>query len=265
MKRRRERPGWAEMAGLAIGAVGAVVAILAFLVPLLTDSGPASGEPTPARLEVDSFSARDFNQGPHPNAHLEVILHNRGGTRAVIDGATIEVEDVYALERCASQNDLPLSDTYGLVLSHRPARRNLLLHDQVGADAVDRFALSLSTRLSNDSPGTYFLFRLHLKLKNDGPISPLVVGTALIALPTVPDQGEYFWTPTTVELLSSFQTEGRTVREFWGESMPCWRKNTKILRAAFSRASVRSGKLAAISGELITPSFSKLENRSDQS
>ena len=217
MKVRRKRPTWVELAGLAIGAAGVAIALVAFVVPLLTTTNDsASGDAEPARLVVDNFAARDFDQGPHPNAHLEVILHNRGGVRAVVDGARVNVEEVYALERCASQNDLPLSETYGLVLSHQPETRNLLLHDQVGPDEADRFAIALSTRLSRTSPGTYFLFRLHLDLKNDGSVSPLVVGTALIALPTVPDQGEYFWTPTTVELLSSFQTEGRTARGILG-------------------------------------------------
>jgi hypothetical protein len=248
---------------LAVGVGGLVLAIVAFVVPLFTKSGaPASRDATPARLSVVNFSARDFLQGPHPNAHLEVILHNRGGTRAVIDGAIVKVVDVYAVKRCASQDDIPLSETYGLVLSHDAAassRYVVPMHDQVGPDGVDRFAISVSTPLGSRDPATYYLFRLGLELRNDGPRSPLSVGTALIALPTVPDQGEYFWTPTTVGLLRDFQTEGETVREFWGQSMPCWKRNTEVLKNAFKEPAVQSAKLDAISRELISPSFAKLE------
>jgi hypothetical protein len=222
----------------------------------------ASGGKDAAHLVVDGFTARDFTQGPHPNAHLEVLLYNVGGTLAVVDGATVRVKGVFALRRCASQDDIPLSDTYGLVLPHQASAsevHELPLHDQVGPDGVDRFAISVSTGLSQQSPATYFLFRLELALRNDGPESPLPVGTALIALPTVPDEGEYYWTPTTIELLRTFQTEGQTVSEFWGESMPCWRRNTKILRRAFSVPAIRSAKLDAISRELVGPSFAKLE------
>jgi hypothetical protein len=232
------------------------------VVPLFTESeDPVSGENEPARLSVSSFRARDFNMGPHPNAHLEVILHNRGGTRAVVDEAIVKVDRVFAVKRCASQDDIPLSETYGLVLPHHAQSTSHVvpLHDQVGPDEIDRFALSVSTHLSNRDPATYYLFRLSLELGNDSPRSPLPIGNALIALPIVPDQGEYFWTPTTVGLLRNFQTEGQTVREFWGQSMPCWRRNTKVLKKAFKAPAVQSAKLAAISRELIFPSFAKLE------
>lgn len=261
MRRRKAKPSWIEVAGLVIGVAGVAVAIVAFVVPLATNrQDSASGEADPAHLVVDSFLARDFDQGPHPHSHLEILIHNTGGTLAVLDAAVVRIERVFRVDRCASQNDIPLSDTYGLVLPHKASStvRELPIHDQVPPDGVDRFAVSLSTPLSVRSPSTYFLFRLHVELKNDGPETPLPVGTALISLPVVPDQGEYYWTPTTVELLSSFFTEGRSVAELWGESMPCWRRNTKVLRRAFSREAVRSAKLDAISRELITPSFSKL-------
>jgi hypothetical protein len=262
MKWKWKRPTWIEAAGLAVGIAGVGVAIVAVVIPLVTDGGnSASGKRDPAHLLVDSFTARDFMQGPHPNAHLEVLLHNTGGTLAVIDDAAIRVKRVFALRRCASQDDIPLSDTYGLVLPHRasPARHELQLHDQVSPDGVDRFAISVSTSLSARDPATYFLFRLEVDLRNDGPESPFPVGTALIALPTVPDQGEYYWTPKTVELLRGFQTEGRTAAEFWGESMPCWRRNTEVLRRALGVPAVRSANLDEISRELIAPSFAKLE------
>lgn len=262
MKRQKGKPTWIEIAGLAIGVAGVVVAIVAFVIPLASEGGSstASGGADPARLVVDSFLARDFNQGPHPHAHLEVLIHNTGGTLAVLDAAVVRVERVFRVQRCASQNDIPLSDTYGVVLPHRgsSAAREFPIHDQVPPDGVDRFAVSLSTPLSSQSPTTYFLFRLDLALKNDGPESPLRVGTAMLALPTVPDQGEYYWTPTTVELLKSFQTEGQSMTKFWAEAMPCWRRNTKVLRRALSAETVRSAKLDAISRELITPNFSKL-------
>jgi hypothetical protein len=210
---------------------------------------------------VDSLVVWDYGKGPHPKPHLEVILHNVGGTRAVVDAASVVVKEVSPLDRCASQDDIPLSDVYGAVLPHRASSKPVVvpLHDQLGPDGVDRFKILLSTPLARLDPATYFVFRIEVNLINDSPEGSLPIGAALVSLPEIPDQGEYFWDHQTVGLLRGFETEGLIARELWAEAMPCWRRNTKILRRALDPPGVRSPEVASIANELVTPSFSKLE------
>jgi hypothetical protein len=256
----RRAPTWVEVAAL-------LLAVAAILVPMLAISGKNSSSPTPAshsrpaKLKVDSLVVWDYGKGPHPKPHLEVILHNIGGTRAVVDGASVVVKAVSPVQRCASQDDLPLSDVYGAILPHHASPRPIVvpLHDQVGPDGVDRFEILLSTPLSKPNPATYFLFRVELKLLNDSPEASLPAGTALVSLPEVPDQGEYFWNHQTIGLLKGFETEGLTARGLWAGAMPCWQGNTKILRQALNPPAVRSPEVASIANELVTPSFTKLE------
>jgi hypothetical protein len=256
----RRVPTWVEVAALLLAAA-------AVAVPLVAISGNGSSSAVvpkpvrPAKLKVDSVVVSDYGKGLHPKPHLEVILHNLGGTRAVIDAASIVVTEVAAVKRCASQDDIPLSAVYGAVLPHHPSSRPVVvpLHDQVGPDGVDRFKILLSTPLGKPDPATYYLFHIKLTLLNDSPEAALPVASALVSLPEIPDQGEYFWNHQTIGLLKGFEAGGRPASELWAEAMPCWRHNTKILRRALAPPGVRSPEVASIADELVTPSFAELK------
>lgn len=268
----RRTPTWIEVAGL-------LLALAAIVVPLAVATGGSSsgtaasattpgGERTgqggtdrpPAELKVDSFTAGD-GHGEHPHPTLEAVVHNFGGTRAVIDGARVDIEAVYELGRCAPQGDIPLSETYGVVLPHEVPTEPLTvpLHDQVAPDGVDRLAIELSTQLSAAEPGTQFLYRLDVSLDNDGPDSPLPLGTAWVSVPRAPTGGEYFWTPEVIPVLKEYIVSGTTAAKVWGHSMACWRRNTAILRRTLRLRGVRSPLLQYASGPLVEPSLAKLE------
>lgn len=252
----RKRPNWLEVAGLLIGIATAGAAIFA-----LTQGSDAHDRGA-ARLVLDDLIVRDVRSGPGPHPGFEVIVHNRGNRAAVIDRADLVVRHVYALQRCASQDDLPLSETYGLVLpagARAGDRVSTHLHDQAGADEADRFKISLSVDVPSDERGTYFLFEVGLSLHDDARRSSLPVGAALVSLPFVPNEGEYYWSKQTASLLRNFETGEVTTRELFGASMPCWRSNTMVLRKALASTATRSKRLDAIARSLVTPSFSKLE------
>lgn len=217
-----------------------------------------------ANLAVVALNVRDVERGPDkPKAQLEVILHNTGRRRVVIDRATLEVRNVYELRRCASQDDLPLSNTYGVVVpadSKAGAVFEAPLHQEVGADEADRFALSLSTRPVAGERGSLYLFELGVSLHNDGSHPDLPVGTALIALPEIPISGEYYWAGGTAELIRGLATTSPGyLRELRSFSMPCWQSNTAALRRAFRASASRSALLAQVAKELVTPRPSVLE------
>jgi hypothetical protein len=263
-------PTWVEVAGL-------LLAIAAIVVPLVVATGgstststggtkPGAGaakkpKPEPeAKLEVDSFTAGDGTVSD-PRPRLEAILHNVGHRRAVVDGAAVSIEAVHPLERCAPQGDIPLSETYGLVLPHRADPADALtlpLHDQVAPDGADRLAIALSTRLSKAEPGTDFLYRLKVALRDDGPESSLPLGTAWVSLPSAPTPGVYYWTPASVPILKEFVVDGDSAAQVWGFAMRCWRRNTAILRSTLSAGGVRSPLLAEAE-KAIEPSLAKLE------
>jgi hypothetical protein len=135
----------------------------------------------------------------------------------------------------------------------------LPLHQELGPDEADRFAIALSTKPLPTEPGSVYLFELTLSLRNDGPNSDLAAGRALIALPELPTVGEYYWGTGTAEMLRTWsKSEHFSARQMWGESMPCWRTNTHVLRRALSVEAVRSSNLNQIAAELATPSFAAI-------
>jgi hypothetical protein len=246
------RPNWVDKAGVAIAAVGVLVAIVA----LTDDSGSHAGGP--GKLTVVDKAVLDSTRNFHPHPRLELTVHNTGGKLIVVDRASFRIKRVYALPRCASQDDIPLSNTYGvgLPIDARPGERiEAPLHQQVGADEADRFAVGLSAKLPRDQPtSTVYLFALDVSLRTDGPEGELPLGAMLISLPVIPYPGEYYWAADTPEiignLLAASPDYARQLKQF---SMPCWRRNTAILRRALDKPYLRSPHLNALSAELVTP------------
>jgi hypothetical protein len=249
-----------EAAGLVIGVASVAVAIVA----LGGGSGSDSDGGARSNLAVVALNVRDVERGPNqPKAELEVILHNTGGRRVVIDRVALEVRNVYELRRCASQDDLPLSNTYGVVVPADAKTGEVLeapLHQEVGADEADRFAIALSTRPVAGERGSLYLFELGVSLHSDGSHPSLPVGTALIALPQVPISGEYYWGKETAALIRGLAaTSPGYVRELRSFSMPCWQGNTVAMRRAFRVSASRSALLDGVAEELVAPRPSVLE------
>jgi hypothetical protein len=255
------RPSWVDKLGLLVAAASVVVAIFA-----LGNGSGSSGNPTgssrktAARLNVVDVNLRDVAKGVRRYARLDVTLHNTGGQLAVVDGVRFEIERVYALPRCASQDDLPLNHVYGvsLPIKARPGSHvDAPLHQQIGSDDADRFGISLSTKRID--PTAVYLFVVDASLLNDGARGPVSLGRLLVSLPEMPLEGEYYWTEKTISLLSNWvDTEG-SARELWAVSMPCWRSNTRIIERALDRHGARSTALATLADELVTPSLAAIE------
>jgi len=209
------------------------------------------------------MAVKDVGRGPTPNPRLEIAVHNIGARRVVIDQARVEVKRIYELKRCASQDDLPLSNSYGLTLPVNAQKGDVFdqpLHQQVGPDEADRFAIALSAGPLRDRPSSVFLFEIKVGLFSDGPRPMLSAGTAQVSLPKLPLIGEYFWGEGTRQILHGFVIEGgEIVKELRRFSMPCWRSNTDLLRDAFQSRAVRSTQMEEISRELVTPTLTALK------
>ncbi len=254
----RGRPFWVDLAGVLIGAGGLVVAILAL------GAGSGSSNSERAELKVVDTLVHDVERGPEDSKpRIEMIVHNTGGKSVVIDGAEVEVRSVYALPRCASQDDLPVTRDYEVHLkaNGRPGEVvETRLHQEVGADEADRFALSFSTKPLPSELGAVYIFEIQISLKNDGPEENVEVGRAVITLPALPTVGEYYWGRSTVGLLRNWANPERlTLHQRWGESMPCWRRNTTALhKVARISGAIRSSEIKQVLSELVQPSYAAI-------
>jgi hypothetical protein len=251
-----------EVGGLLVGVASVIVAIIALGGGSHENS--SDSEPTRGELSLVDLTVRDIERGPgQPHAHVEITVHNLGGRLVVVDRAEIEIRHVYELRRCASQDDLPLSNEYGILLpvtAHPGAVFKEALHQQIGSDEADRFALSLSAETHGRGRGSLYLFDLDIDLRDDGPQSRLHLGRVQIALPQIPVPGEYYWAAGTAELIRDLATTSpEYVRELRTYSMPCWRSNTAMLRKAFAIKAGRSAQMKAVLGEFVAPSFAAIE------
>lgn len=250
--------------GLLVGAA-ALIALFAWLYPRSGDSQPhVEGTPRSARLVLTDMVVHDPSyEQAHRHARLEITVHNFGGRLVVVDGARIEVRQVYEIRRCTTQGDLILSNSYGVLLPVGAKFGYTIekpLHQQIGPDQADRFGISFGTNIPANSEPAVYLFEVEVALRNDGPHNPLPLGRAILSLPEKPTGGQYFWGQGTIETLKNLQGGAdQSPRELWAEAMPCWRMNTAIFRQFLNGDAERSPEIKAIPGELLTPSFSKLE------
>jgi hypothetical protein len=222
-------------------------------------------EPIPHVAPVAGLKAVDLlvedEVGRYPfHSRVEATLHNTGGRLAVITRARIKVLHVFELPLCFTQGGVPVSGSYGVPLPVDAQAGELVeapLHQQVGADEADRFALNLSVE-GADLKGVY-LFDLDISLVNDGSTAPLPLGRVVVSLPETPTPQNYVWREGDGESLNeTFNPYGYPVREFWAENMLCWRENTKRLRRAFDGPATHSPELADIAEGLVTPTYAAL-------
>lgn len=255
---------WATIIALPIALAGAVIAVIA-----VDWGGSAAPAPAPASSRLQGVDLAVRNGLPPQKAGLEVLLHNAGTQRSVVSGAQIEILHVDPLPLCFTQGELPLSSRYGTQLSTGAKPGEVVevpLHQQLGADGADRFAIALGLtdkeEGGNGELSGMYLFELDVSLMHDTERRPLHLSEALVSLPELPlGSGMYVWTPDTARFLATsyLHAEGLSAEEAWGQQMPCWRANTNTLRRALSSSAARSPQLEALGREIVTPTYAALE------
>ena len=264
------------MIGAPIGIAGVVVAILALGASGDHEAGArkSSAHVKPIELVVHNGIFED-----HPPT-LELFLHNLGRRRAVLTRARIEVLRVGLVRQCVSQGDLPLSTTYAATIpaDAKPGDAvEVSLHEQLGGDQADRFAIALGIR-ANPASSSYstgkrmslpgpFLFELAISLVGDAGRRPLAVGRALVSIPFAPIAPEFYWSPASESQLKNFGLAEARARAAnpsippWPSqtSKDCWRSNTRTLRRMLSSDATRSPTLDATASKIVTPDIAAIE------
>jgi hypothetical protein len=264
---------WATIAGALAGAAAVVVGVIALIVG---GGGRESTAPSLANIEPVDLVVHDNKLG-EPPPRLEILLHNTGGKLVVISRARIAIRRVGSVRQCVSQGDLPLSTTYAATLPAGAAPGDVVevpLHQQLGADEADRFAITLGVRAK---PGTSeyaihgepalagaYLFELSISLVSDEGGRPLDVGRALVSLPFTPDAPAFYWTRASEPRLVQFDREvkaGGNAGFPWPSAAAkrCWFSNTKTLTSMLAASAERSPALAAVGATIVTPDMSLFE------
>lgn len=276
LKKPTSWEGWATVIGLPVGAVLGILA--------LVNLGGGDSPPAPSLAQVEPVDLVVHNGGAtEAPPRLEILLHNIGDKRAVLSRANIEIRRVGLLRQCFSQGDLPLSTTYAATLPANAAPGHVVqapLHEQLGGDEADRFAIGLGVRADpakssysmggkQNLPGLY-LFEVAISLISDEGGQPLSVGRALVSLPVAPEPFGFYWDRPTMEQLVQYDREVERNRKAAGDptSSPpwppawtkkCWLANTKTLRGMLAADAERSPTLTAVGNSIITPDVSLLE------
>ncbi|HWO83902.1 MAG TPA: hypothetical protein VNM38_08975 [Solirubrobacterales bacterium] len=252
---------------MALTAMGVLVAIVALFVGSGSDHGGDGSTATNANgagglvaLDVQVHDRSPFDGG---RAYVEVTLHNMGARLIVIDGAQVEVQRVYRLRRCASQGDIVLSQSYGLVLpvdARQGEKVEMSLHQQVGPDEADRFRLGLSTKLPESDQTSLYLFEIKIDLQNDGPQPDLPLGSVAVGLPELPPPGEYYWDSSTHDIVHNLVLTNPDYAQYLRRvAMPCWRENTAALRGVVMKSEVVSENLNQLVESVVQPAGEELE------
>ncbi|MGE5280939.1 MAG: hypothetical protein ACM3N0_01205 [Chloroflexota bacterium] len=251
-------PGLATLAALALAAG-------AWLLPRLASdqSLPSSLMPSAHMALVDTV-VKD-NVGSYPShSRLEVILHNTGGRLAVVNRAQVTILKVQALPLCFTQGDLPVSNTYGVLLSASAQPGDVVtipLHQQLRADEADRFGISLGVESGDGKSlqGVY-LFEIEVSLQSDEPEGSLNVGRVLVALPDALIAPVYYLAEGSAEMLNQYyNADGEPAREAWAGPMPCWRSNAAVLRRILAGPAIRSHELEEVEESMVNPTFAAFE------
>jgi hypothetical protein len=250
--------GLVTLVGLMIGAG-------AWLLPQIGGDDSASPPAVrPSHLSLVDTLVRDDVGGYPAHSRLEITLHNTGGRLTVVDQARITIRRVYELPLCFTQGDLPVSNTYPVMLSATARPGDVVtvpLHQQLGADEADRFGISFGVEGEDGEslPGVY-LFEIDVSLQSDSPGSPLAVSRALVSLPETPFPPHYYWIEGTAEELNQdYSAAGTPVREAWAGPMPCWRSNTATIGSALAGPAVHSRELEEVGDAMVTPTFAAFE------
>lgn len=249
-------------AGKWLGLLASLATILGVAVGfIVNDSGgesDASRSLGQARLSPVDLHVDESGENPR----VIVTVHNIGSRLVVVSQATINIRRVYAIPTCFSQGDLPVSNSYGIVIpadSQPGTHIESPLHQQVGPDRADRFSLDFGIAAKGDDNLTGdYLFELDISVINDGPERQVSLGNVLVSLPYWPTPGGYYWNSETAGQLARYQSS-EPLDSTWRAVMPCWQSNTDHLREALAGTAIRSARLNEVANTLVTPTFAALE------
>jgi hypothetical protein len=238
----------ATVAGTFLGLASLAVALAAAL-------GWFNPSPPPPHLRAEQMLVLEPNESRRPEVQVTVL--NTGGTTALIKSASLKILHILASPICASQGEVPLSETYQAVLprTFSDATANVVtvpLHDEARPGGSDRFAISLSVA-PGSSAEKYVtrLYQVALSIVSGSDARRTQIGRFLISLPYRPTANEQYWTH---ELAAYSQTR---LRYQLGPELPramkCYRTNTAQLKQALKLGGVRSPGLERVQSELVTP------------
>lgn len=180
---------------------------------------------------------------------IDIKLLNNGTQLAAINDARLVIQNFAKVPQCASQGGFGSTGHYrsNMPTDPRPGTTiHIPISQLVNPDGADRFDLLLHAPVLSDSPGTAYLYRVHLYLDYN-TAGKLDVGEILIGLPFYPDDNNgYFWTRYFAAHPKYFNFEGKDALEI----ERCLIKNSRTLKSIFSLSGKRTDAVSAILAQL---------------
>lgn len=261
----RRKSWWTRQNGATQGAV--VVALLAACAAVAAPAVPALvtrvGSSKAGQIKTVDLVLRDprWKGGaelPGPaDARIpltaEVTVHNRGQRRTVISRLVITVVEAKVIEACATEGEVPISETYSFALpvdAPPGAVFRVPVSQQQQPDEADRFAVQLGLAGSPITAASY-IYRLRFELEVGSESKRVPVGTAVVALPESPDNdaAAYYWGRSYQDGVRSLQgleyspAEAARVRA-------CMERQASTLKQLLSAPAELSPALTRVQGDL---------------
>jgi hypothetical protein len=237
---------------------GAGVALLLAACTVLVFSPPTSVPAAPKPRSSLALSQFDITGGTSGPVMLDVTVHNLGRRRAVLTGVRMKIRDFLYLPECYTAGTVEPSKPYPLTLPDNPtsgAVMTIPLHEEVGADQVDRFTVDLHgpSRTAAGPRGRYplggtFLYRFGAALTADVQKN-LSLGTAIAATPLDPYPSGQVWNPDDPQRVAKWKQDiaGSSSIDLstpdMQASMRCLDTNSRALKALLARPGRRSDSL----------------------
>ena len=246
-------PDWREMLSGNAPSGSETPAVVGSMVP--SPSSPATSGVRAIDLVVrDSqrsgkYASQGEDEWTQPSA--EITVHNRGTRRSVINRVIMTVEDSLTIEQCEAEGGpIAVSATYDVLLPLKPHDGAVLqvpVSQQQGADEADRFAIRFGTP-QPERRTTIHIYQVRFQLIADGGEAKLPVGTAIIAVPHAPLEGDgYFWSEAYERNSTPF---GDYPEEDRHRIITCMRRNSADLSRFLSGGSELSPELASSKADI---------------
>ncbi len=213
-RRGRERFGWTGSLGdwgVVAGIVSAIVGVVAALAGAFAggDSPPTkerSGAASAGEVRLTELLVRNPPSIPRSvTPTVELVLHNVGERRVTLTRMQFTVRDQLFLPTCYIQGDLPVAKEYSITVPKDAKAgtvvRSMPLRRQLASDELERLAFSFRhpPRRENGEvvPYTFkddnYFYRFDVGLLRDNRRTAEPLGTAIVALPFGPSEGQ-IWT-----------------------------------------------------------------------
>src|SRR5262245_4521723 len=167
--------------------VAVVTAIVLPRVTGLTGGGDGGVTTRDEVLEVVDLAAT--GGGDDPPA-VDVSVRNIGDAVSVVTGTVLRVRDYVLIGPCVSSAALPPSAEYDVELPADPEQGETVeakLSQQIPAGEADRFLLRMHVPPMKAAQGSR-LYALDVALRHDAASEPVPAGTAIVAVPDLPDE-----------------------------------------------------------------------------